>query len=72
MTLQVTANGSPVGQWTLDRNGLFILEADLPESPEYRIEILAAPEWREPNDARALTVTLSMLRLVPCDDNAIS
>ena len=41
VTLQAIANGSPVGNWTLDRNGLLILEADLPDSPEYRIDITA-------------------------------
>jgi len=34
----------PLGQWTLERHGLFIIEADLPDSDEYRIEIAAAPE----------------------------
>jgi hypothetical protein len=72
ITLQAIANGAPVGNWTLDRNGLFVLEADLPDASEYRVDIIAAPEWRAANDERGLTVTLSMLRLVPRDDNAIS
>jgi SAM-dependent methyltransferase len=72
VSIQAWANGNPVGQWTLDRNGLFVIEAALPDADEYRIEIAAAPEWREPNGARMLTLTLSMLRLAPLDDNAIS
>lgn len=72
VVVQASANGSPVGEWTLDRNGLFIVEAFLPEADEYRIDIDASPEWKGQNDERALTVTLSMLRLVPQDDNAIS
>ena len=54
------------------RNGLFVLEADLPEADEYRVELAVSPEWQGPNDQRKLTVTLSMLRLVPQDDNVIS
>ncbi|HYP07646.1 MAG TPA: class I SAM-dependent methyltransferase [Bryobacteraceae bacterium] len=72
VTVQAKANGASIGQWTLERNGLFILEADLPDAPEYRLDIAASPEWRGANDQRVLTVTLSMLRLVPRDDNAIS
>jgi ubiquinone/menaquinone biosynthesis C-methylase UbiE len=72
VVIQASANGSQVGEWTLDRNGLFIVEASLPEADEYRIDINASPEWKGENDERALTVTLSMLRLVPQDDNAIS
>lgn len=72
VSIEARANGAPLGQWTLDRHGLFIIEADLPDSDEYRIEIAATPEWKGPNDERLLTVTLSMLRLVPQDDNAIS
>ena len=72
VAIDISANGSPVGRWTLDRNGLFVVEADLPEADEYRIEISVSPDWQGPNDQRKLTVTLSMLRLVPQDDNAIS
>ena len=45
---------------------------NFPEAGEYRIDITASPEWKGQNDERALTVTLSMLRLVPQDDSAIS
>jgi ubiquinone/menaquinone biosynthesis C-methylase UbiE len=67
VTMEVLANGARVGQWALDRTGLFILEADLPDAPEYKIEILAAPVWTAANDSRDLTVNLSMVRLVPQD-----
>jgi hypothetical protein len=63
--VQVKVNGSPVGDWTLDRTGLFLLEADVPEAQEYRVEVLAGPVWQAPHDTRQLTVILSMLRLVP-------
>ena len=72
VSIETWANDAPLGQWTLERHGLFIIEADLPDSDEYQIEIAAAPEWKGPDDERMLTVTLSMLRLIPQDDNAIS
>jgi hypothetical protein len=63
--LAASANGHEVGRWKLDRPGLFIVEADLPESPEYRIEINAGPSWGVPTDDRVFTVNLSKIRLVP-------
>jgi ubiquinone/menaquinone biosynthesis C-methylase UbiE len=65
--LSVSANGRNVGEWKLDRSGLFIVEADLPDSEEYRIEIHAKPAWSVPTDDRTFTVNLSMIRLVPRD-----
>ena len=65
--LSVSANGRKVGEWKLDRPGLFIVEADLPDSEEYRIEIHAGPTWSVPTDDRTFTVNLSMIRLVPRD-----
>ena len=58
-------NGREVGRWKLERSGLFIVEADLPESDEYHIDIYAAPPWTVPTDDRVFTVNLSMIRLVP-------
>jgi len=49
----------------VERPGLFILETDLPEADEYRIDIQAGPLWSVPTDDRAFTVNLSMIRLVP-------
>ncbi|MDX1981104.1 MAG: class I SAM-dependent methyltransferase [Bryobacteraceae bacterium] len=63
--ITVNVNGNRAGQWTLDRTGLFILEADLPPSATYELEILAAPVWQVPSDERHFSVNLSMLRLVP-------
>lgn len=65
--LRASANGRNVGEWKLERSGLFILEADLPDSDEYRIDIEAGPSWTVPTDDRTFTVTLSMIRLVPRD-----
>ena len=63
--LAAIANGNKVGEWKLDRPGLFVVEADLPESADYRVEIHAGPAWRVPTDDRVLTVNISMIRLVP-------
>lgn len=63
--LTAKANGQKVGEWKLDRAGLFVVEADLPESDEYRIDIEAGPAWTVPTDDRTFTVNLSMIRLVP-------
>ena len=63
--LTASANGREVGHWKLDRPGLFIVEADLPESDEYRIDIHAGPTWSVPSDERVFSVNLSMIRLVP-------
>ncbi|HXJ42492.1 MAG TPA: hypothetical protein VNH18_24645 [Bryobacteraceae bacterium] len=62
-----SVNGTQVGEWQLDRTGLFILEADVPAASEYQIAIEASPVWQLPPDERRLTVTLSMLRLTPRD-----
>ena len=66
-TVEAHVNGQRAGQWTLDRVGLFVLEADVPEADEYRVELLSQPEWRAAGDSRPLTVNISMLRLVPRD-----
>jgi ubiquinone/menaquinone biosynthesis C-methylase UbiE len=62
--IRAIVNGSPAGSWKLDRPGVFILEADLPDAPEYTVEIQASPTWTDPNDDRTFTVNLSMIRLI--------
>jgi SAM-dependent methyltransferase len=63
--VEVAANGEKVGESQLERAGLFILEADLPDADEYLIEVMASPEWTAPPDDRVFTVSLSRIRLVP-------
>jgi len=63
--LSASANGRKVGDWKLDRPGLFIVEGDLPESDDYHIDIRAGPAWSVPTDDRIFTVNISMIRLVP-------
>jgi ubiquinone/menaquinone biosynthesis C-methylase UbiE len=65
--VSATANGRLVGSWKLDRPGLFVLEAEVPEAAEYVVEIQAAPVWRADADNRDLTVMIATLRLVPRD-----
>ena len=63
--IEVAANGQKTGGLELERAGLFIFEADLPEAEEYVIEVSASPAWQAPPDDRVFTVSLSRLRLVP-------
>ena len=65
VTLSVTANGEQVGSWKLDRSGLFIVEANLPDAADYQIGITCTPTWQVPTDERVFSVNLSMIRLVP-------
>jgi ubiquinone/menaquinone biosynthesis C-methylase UbiE len=62
--VEVRANGVPVAHRTLDRVGLFIIEADLPEADTYRIEIAASPTFTPPGEDRTFSVNLSMIRLI--------
>ena len=41
--MEIRADGVRVAQHALERVGLFIIEADLPEAETYNIEIAAAP-----------------------------
>jgi hypothetical protein len=62
--VSVIVNGAPLQTWKLDRHGLFVLEAHLPEAHEYTVELHATPVWTPPGDSRTLSVNLSMIRLV--------
>jgi len=65
--VEIKANGVRVAQQPLERVGLFIIEADLPEAETYNIEIAAAPAWTAPDDDRTFTVNISMIRLVDAE-----
>ncbi|HUA86461.1 MAG TPA: class I SAM-dependent methyltransferase [Bryobacteraceae bacterium] len=62
--VRARVNGTAAGDWKIDRTGLFILEADVPDAPEYTVEIQASPVWQVETDDRVFTVNLSMIRLV--------
>jgi len=63
-TVELIANGARVARQELERVGLFVIEADLPDSETYTVEIAATPTWTIPEDDRTFTVNISMLRLV--------
>jgi len=62
--IDLTVNGARVAQQTLERVGLFVIEADLPEAAEYAVEIAGSPTWTIPQDDRVFSVNISMVRLV--------
>ena len=62
--VELFANGVRVARQELGRVGLFILEADLPDSEEYEIAISSAPAFQHPDDDRTFTVIIGMIRLV--------
>ncbi|MFN0104352.1 MAG: methyltransferase domain-containing protein [Bryobacteraceae bacterium] len=63
--IRVGVNGTPCATWKLNRVGLFVLETDIPQEPEYAIQIDASPSWRVSTDDRTFTVSISMIRLDP-------
>ncbi len=65
--IRATANGEALPAMTLDRTGIFVYEADVPDADEYRIELNASPAWSAPPDERRFTVIIGMVRLVPRD-----
>jgi ubiquinone/menaquinone biosynthesis C-methylase UbiE len=62
--IDITVNGAPLVRRTLDRVGLFVIECDLPEAPEYEVEISGAPTFTIPDDDRTFSVNFSMIRLI--------
>jgi hypothetical protein len=65
--VEVRANGAFVVQQAVERVGLFIIEADLPEAESYQLEITAAPSWTVADDDRTFTVNIGMIRLVDAE-----
>jgi ubiquinone/menaquinone biosynthesis C-methylase UbiE len=66
--VRAIVNGTLAGTWKIDRTGLFILEANLPDAAEYVIELRATPAWQVATDDRTFTVNVSMIRLDPRTD----
>lgn len=63
--VSLRANGRGVTDCVLERPGLFVIEADLPQAPEYAIEIAAGPTWTVAGEDRTFTVNIGMVRLIP-------
>ncbi len=62
--LGIKANGQHVLTYQIDRPGLFVVEAPLPQAIRYTIEIDGSPSFQAPPDDRWFTVNLSFMRLV--------
>lgn len=65
--LEILVNGERVNVTSLDRPGLFVIETDVADAPEYRVDVHGSPTWQAPGDQRIFTVNLSMIRLVPAE-----
>jgi ubiquinone/menaquinone biosynthesis C-methylase UbiE len=63
--IRVMVNGLPLETFPLERTGLFVLEADLPDAEEYAVEIHASKTFRIATDPRVFSVSLSNIRLIP-------
>jgi hypothetical protein len=66
--IRIVVNAVPVQTFAIDRTGLYILEADLPDAEQYTVEIHASPTFQVSNDPRTFSVTISMIRLVPAQN----
>lgn len=64
VSVRAAVNDTQVGNWRLDRPGIFVLEAAVPDASEYVVEIWALPRWRQEGDDRVFSVNLSLVRLV--------
>ena len=65
--VELRANGVRIARHALERVGLFILEAALPDAATYEIEISASPTFTYTGDDRTFSVNLSMIRLVDAE-----
>lgn len=63
--IEVSVNGLTVGRQELDRPGMFVFEAALPDAEEYKITLDASPTFEAPPDDRLFTLVLNTLRLAP-------
>ncbi|MCC7499930.1 MAG: class I SAM-dependent methyltransferase [Bryobacterales bacterium] len=65
--VELAVNGQTVANRTFDRPGLFVIQSDLIEDGEYRVEIRITPWFTAPPDQRPITANISMIRLVGRD-----
>lgn len=65
VSIAIRVNGNLLNELTVTRPGLFVSETPLPAAQSFEIELLTSPTWQAPGDSRSLTITLSMLRLIP-------
>jgi SAM-dependent methyltransferase len=62
--IELRVNGHSVYKQQLERNGMIVIEAPVPQTSVCEVEILASPTWRAPGDQRDLTWMVSLLRLI--------
>jgi hypothetical protein len=62
--VEIRVNGVRIARQAIERVGLFIIEADLPEADTYTIEIDASPTFTPPEEDRCFSVNISMIRLI--------
>lgn len=65
IVIAIDVNGIRVGEFPLERTGLFVLEVPVPDSAVCDVVISASPVWQAAGDLRDLSVTISMIRLIP-------
>jgi SAM-dependent methyltransferase len=63
--ISIQANGRHLGEWPVERPGLFVIETALPPAANYRIRLTASPVWKDPLSGRHLSVNISLIRLLP-------
>jgi ubiquinone/menaquinone biosynthesis C-methylase UbiE len=68
--VEILVNGTRVARQLIERVGLFIVEADLPDADTYTIEILASPTFTPPGEDRTFSVNISMIRLIDAEGGA--
>jgi hypothetical protein len=63
--IELAVNGEVVSRHSLDRPGLFIIEADVADAEKYQLEIQVTPAFTAPPDVRPISARISMIRLIP-------
>lgn len=62
---EAIVNGRSLGVQEYSRADLFVYERDLPPAPTYDVVIRPSPTFTCPPDRRELSVSVSMIRLIP-------
>jgi SAM-dependent methyltransferase/uncharacterized protein YbaR (Trm112 family) len=65
VSIQIEANGNRAAERTIDRPGLFVIEATLPAADGYDVRLTAGPVWMDANSHRQLSINISSIRLLP-------
>lgn len=63
--LTVHLGSTALGEWVLDRPGLFVVETNLPAAPSYPVGLSVSPVEKEIGGDRLLGVNFSLIRLLP-------